>query len=147
MRFPFFRYTNLKFTAIKFSSIYLYHTYAFIYVWMCVCVCVCVCVYVCVNLLNLDSYVYSTWKKCVCEKQQCFVFLNASLIKNHMYIKWILKLNLPVVNFQHKRTIQHWEQEYPIDRICWCTVEKMLYLLLKNSCLKGHVSSFNLVSL
>ena len=45
-------------------------------------------------------------------------------IMNHMYITWILKLNLPVVNFQHKRTIHHWEPEFPIDadalwKICY----------------------------
>ena len=101
---------------------------------MCLCVsaCVCVmCIYIhvgtCVILINLDNYLYFAWKEHVYGKEQYFVFLIASLTKNQMWIKWILSLSLPVVNFQYKRTMQHWEQEYPIDRICWCTMGKMLY--------------------
>ena len=141
---------------------------------MCLCVsaCVCVmCIYIhvgtCVILINLDNYLYFAWKEHVYGKEQYFVFLIASLTKNQMWIKWILSLSLPVVNFQYKRTMQHWEQEYPIDRICWCTMGKMLYLFLKNSflgicwCTRGkmlylflkntflerHLSSFHSVAL
>ena len=96
------------------------------HMYMCVCVYMYIYIHilyiyiyisVCVNLLNLDSYVYSAWKKCLCEKQQSFVFLNASFIRNHeSYVYNVdFKTQSTCCKFQHKRTIHHWEQEYPID--------------------------------